>query len=76
MTTVATLIPFINVEVGINMERGCKSCQITKRGEWNKPGGWDFLEKTSTYITLINEKWRVEKSKKSINVEGGIFQNR
>ena len=24
-----------------------------------------------TYITAINEEWRVEKSKKSINVEGG-----
>ena len=22
--------------------------QITKRGGWNKRGGWDFLEKTST----------------------------
>ena len=35
-----------------------------------------FLEKISKYITLINEEWRVEKSKKSIKVEGGIFQNR
>ena len=25
------------------------------------------------YITLINEEWRVEKSKKSINVEGGFL---
>ena len=25
------------------------------------------------YITLINEEWRVEKSKKSINVEAGFF---
>ena len=24
-------------------------------------------------ITLINVEWRVEKSKKSINVEGGFF---
>ena len=45
--TVHTLISLISVEVGINME-GCKSCQITKRGGWNKRGGWDFLEKTST----------------------------
>ena len=28
--------------------RGCKSCQITKCGGWNKRGGLDFLEKTST----------------------------
>ena len=28
------------------MWRGCKSCQITKRGGWNKHGGWNFLEKT------------------------------
>ena len=51
----------LNVEVGINVEGGCKSCQITKRGGQNKRGGWDFLEKTSTYLTLINEEWRVEK---------------
>ena len=25
------------------------------------------------YITLINEEWRVEKSKESINVEGGFL---
>ena len=25
------------------------------------------------YITLINEEWRVEKSKKSINMEGGFL---
>ena len=25
------------------------------------------------YITLINEEWRVEKSKKSIDVEGGFL---
>ena len=36
-------------------------------------GGWDFLEKTSKYINLINEEWRVEKSEKSINVEGGFL---
>ena len=39
-----TLISIINVKVGINVE-GCKSCQITKSGGWNKRGGWDFLEK-------------------------------
>ena len=27
----------------------------------NKRGGWDFLEKTSTYITTINKEWRVKK---------------
>ena len=32
-----------------------------------------FFEKTSTYITLINEEWRVEKSKNSISVEGGFL---
>ena len=32
-----------------------------------------FFGKTSTYINAINEEWRVEKSKKSINVEGGFF---
>ena len=31
------------------------------------------MEKTSTYLTLINEEWRVEKSKNSINVEGGFL---
>ena len=41
-----TLISLITVEVGINVE-GCKSCQITKRGGWNKRGGWDFVEKTN-----------------------------
>ena len=24
------------------MWRGCKVCQSTKRGGWNKRGGWDF----------------------------------
>ena len=37
----------LNVEVGINVE-GAQICQITKRGGWNKRGGWDFLKKTST----------------------------
>ena len=27
--------------------RGCKTCQITKCGGWNKRGGWDFVEKTN-----------------------------
>ena len=27
----------------------------------------------SMSVTLINEEWRVEKSKKSINVEGGFL---
>ena len=31
------------------------------------------MEKTSTYINLIKEEWRVEKSKNSINVEGGFL---
>ena len=26
------------------MWRGCKICQITKRGGWNKRGEWDFVE--------------------------------
>ena len=26
--------------------RWCKSCKINKRQGWNKPGEWDFLEKT------------------------------
>ena len=29
------------------MWRGSKICQITKRGGWNKRGGWDFVEKTN-----------------------------
>ena len=33
-----TLISLINV-------KGCKICQITKRGGWNKCGGWDFFKK-------------------------------
>ena len=32
------------------------SCQITKRAGWNKHGGWNFLEKTSTYVNAINEE--------------------
>jgi hypothetical protein len=36
----------LNVEVGINVE-GAQICQITKRGGWNKRGGWDFVEKTN-----------------------------
>ena len=28
-------------------KRGCKICQITKRGGWNKLGGWDLVEKTN-----------------------------
>ena len=43
-----------------------KSCQITKLG------GWDFLENIKA-ITLINVEWREEKSKNSINVEGGFL---
>jgi hypothetical protein len=35
--------------------------------------GGIFGKKTSKYITLINEEWRVEKSKKSINVEDGFL---
>ena len=32
-----------------------------------------FCGKNYKCITLINEEWRVEKSKESINVEGGFF---
>ena len=28
-------------------EMTSKNCQITKRGGWNKCGGWDFVEKTN-----------------------------
>ena len=27
------------------MWRGCKICQIAKRGAWNKRGGWNFWKK-------------------------------
>ena len=33
--------------------------------------GGIFLVNTSTYVNAINEEWRREKSKKSINVVGG-----
>ena len=39
-TSHSTLISLINVE-------GYKICQITKRGAWNKHGGWDLVEKTN-----------------------------
>ena len=32
------------------MWRGCKICQITKRGGWNKHREWDFVEKTNAYL--------------------------
>ena len=43
------------------MWRGCKSCQITKRGDWNKHGGWDFLEKN--YVVHNSNKRGVEGGK-------------
>ena len=42
-----TLISLITVEVGINVE-GVQKLQNHKRGGWNKRGGGDFLDKTST----------------------------
>ena len=38
-----TLLPTVYIRTV-----GCKSCKINKPGGWNKRGGWDFLEKTST----------------------------
>ena len=32
--------------VGINME-GVQNLPNTKRGGWNRGGGWDFVEKTN-----------------------------
>ena len=56
---------------------------FNKRGGWNKRGGGAKVAKSlnvevginvgffweNYYVTLINEEWRVEKSKKSINQE-------
>ena len=50
---------------------GGKICQIAKRGAWNKRGGWNFWKKL---VHKSNkQEWRVEKSKISINVEGGFL---
>ena len=54
------------------MWKGCEICQITTCGSWNKRRGWDFVEKNN-FKFQINEEWRVEKSKESINMEGDFF---
>ena len=36
------------VAKSINVEVGIKEVQILNILSWNKRGGWDFLEKTST----------------------------
>ena len=43
---------------------------FNKRGGWNKRGG---SAKVAKSLNLINEECRVEKSKISINVEGGFL---
>ena len=53
------------------MWRGCKSCQITKHGGWNKRGGWEFLEKT---IVHKSNKRGVEGGQiKEINKRVGLI---
>ena len=67
----------------------CYSHLFNKRGAWNKRGGGAKVAKLlsvelginveggifgkNKYINLINEEWRVEKSQKLINEEGGFL---
>ena len=68
---------------------GTYSHLFNKRGGWNKRGGGAKVAKSlnveaginveggffgkNQYINLKNVEWRVEKSKKSINVQGGFL---
>ena len=59
-TKFTALISLISVEVGINVE-GVQKVANTKCGRWNKRGGWDFLEKTSTLIVKLSNDYGILK---------------